>query len=751
MDKSLVLMISIMALFAGAFGAQAQQDSPFEPTACWFGNPSRFTIDCGYLTVPEDHTQPDGAQIRLAISIIRSEAAQVQPDPVVFLAGGPGGGITHRAPLLAFTLGAAVGDRDVILLDQRGMGASQPSLGCPEITPPYVLDLMANTHDDYAPYQACRARLVEQGVDFAAYTTPQNAADVAALRTALGYEQINLVGVSYGTRLAQAVMDLHPDGIRSVVLDSSVPLEAQPSDLAGFAAQFDQLVAVCQADPVCGVSYGNLRQVYEDAYDHLNAQPVTLESEGVTFQLTGDLLAMLVFQHLYRPDTLAAAPGFIYNVAAGDYRVVVEAISSTARSGLSETSVGSQLSIACSENLIDTSPQQLAALADVPAPYRRALPFTGQSGVEMCQLWNVPSIPSYGEFRSNIPTLIMAGELDPVTPPSTVEAIVPHLSRAFSITFAGMGHGLSMEACSSVSVSRFINDPTQAPTTDCTTELPPFVVDAAATRPIVQGLAVALSLAAVGGFALVILPNFRAGYGGAWRAAARTVGWIALTASTAGILLSALSDAGRVMLADHLTMVQAVITLVVGIQAGLLFSPDDEPALEVQLACPRPIQRTVLERLAILLGTQTMVATAGTLLSLSLVADQNVAEAFARWIAPMLLLTGIGLFITTRTRIAAFGMTLAGLLWFAFNIAGDLFLPGQAFPVPLNYIQPFLWSIHAFLAPDALLTGDFWLNRVVVGALGVVLILLALNELRDEESVLLHSSKRQRVARNPGS
>src|SRR5207237_7170740 len=209
--------------------------------------------------------------IRLAVAICKSPRPHPAPDPFVFLQGGPGGAIiddlgsqiTRQKRITDYPA-----DRDLILIDQRGTGLSQPSLACKETTtldyrtlgqqlsPQRQADLWVQAA------QQCRARLVASGINLNAYTSLADAADVAALRGALGYPALNLYGVSYGTRLALTVMRTHPQGLRSVILDSVDPpdVNAVTGPLASSARAFAVLFQGCAADPACNAAFPHLQQ-----------------------------------------------------------------------------------------------------------------------------------------------------------------------------------------------------------------------------------------------------------------------------------------------------------------------------------------------------------------------------------------------------------------------------------------------------------------------------------------------------------
>ena len=224
--------------------------------------------------------------------------------------------------------------RDFIFFDQRGTGYSLPRLDCPErnaLTP----TLLSGTLSDDQQFQTivdafhqCRDRLKAQGIDLSAYNSAASAADLNDLRLALGYEQLNLYGNSYGTRLALTVMRDYPGAVRSVVLNSTYPLEVNlytalaPNAERAFNVLFDD----CAADPACNISYPNLRAVFYNLVKQLNASPATvpLSVNGNNYQvsLTGDLLIDVLFGGLYNPVVTAGMPKMIYQIQNGEYSIL---------------------------------------------------------------------------------------------------------------------------------------------------------------------------------------------------------------------------------------------------------------------------------------------------------------------------------------------------------------------------------------------------------------------------------------------
>ena len=232
-----------------------------------FPIPIGYRIDCGFVSVPEDRSQPDSPLIKIGVAVVHSRADQPAPDPIFFLNGGPGGALIAALPNMLSGFDPLLSVRDVVFFDQRGAGWSQPSLVCPEVEALKIAELKGqpfSLEESLAPYLACRDRLQGAGVNVAAYNTTENAADVDDLRRALGYEQINLFGVSYGTMLAQVIVRDQADHIRSAVLDSAYPIwEYVMADApASLTHYFDTIFANCANDLVCRTAYPDLPAVF---------------------------------------------------------------------------------------------------------------------------------------------------------------------------------------------------------------------------------------------------------------------------------------------------------------------------------------------------------------------------------------------------------------------------------------------------------------------------------------------------------
>ncbi len=478
MRRLCLLFFLLIGLIVAPVLAQ-DSASQIEWTNCWMELPNDMVegqnVDCGYLTVPENRTSNSSATIQLAFAIMYAPAAEVQPDPVVYLAGGPGGNAV--GDLDGWLDTPYLDDRDLILLDQRGTGYSLPSLNCPEVE---------EGLDDAT--QACHDRLIDEGVDLQAYNSAENAADVADLRVALGYDEWNLYGVSYGTRLALTVMRDYPEGVRSVVIDSVYPPEVNSWEEYGqnTADDFEKLFAGCAADPNCDAAYPNLEQTFADTVDQLNAEPVSYTGTDATTgdsidqTLSGDSFIDRVFQLLYSTESIPYLPQVINEVANGNYAALDDLESgATIQAGFRQApqaedisdSEGMNMSVECQEEVafldettaLDNVPAQPAELHDNSV-------VAIQQTFSDCQIWDVAPADAIENqpVESDIPTLVTSGEFDPITPAKWAEDAASYLPNSFFYLFPGGGHGvIDINECSKGIMQDFLNDPTQEPDASC--------------------------------------------------------------------------------------------------------------------------------------------------------------------------------------------------------------------------------------------------------------------------------------------
>ncbi|MCK9522282.1 MAG: alpha/beta hydrolase [Proteobacteria bacterium] len=440
--------------------------SAFTPATCPAGLPRGVSVQCGWLAVPEDPARPDGPRIQLAVTRYFSARPNPAPDPVIYLEGGPGGSGVSTVAAMFSEFGALRADRDLITFDQRGTGSSLPGLYCEDLLEPDYSaggDDDGDSDDDYLQQLAqCHQQLTAQGHNLDLYNSATNAADVEALRVALGYDQWNLLGISYGTRLALTVMRDHPQGLRSVILDSTVPVEHNLfEDVAANAHRaFTALFDACAANAHCAAQYPDLMNALLQALDTMDENPPEP-------YLTGAVAFEILFQLMYSGSTLPYLPLLISQLAAGNYRAL-NSMYGQLYSAEGRFPIGMYLSVNCAEEAPFLDLERYDALtADLPARFREH--FSPQQTVDFCQHWPVAAAPALETkpVRSDIPTLILAGYFDPVTPPANGEQVHAQLGQSQFMTFADGAHGVSLDPCGLETTLQFLASPQQSAQQPC--------------------------------------------------------------------------------------------------------------------------------------------------------------------------------------------------------------------------------------------------------------------------------------------
>jgi pimeloyl-ACP methyl ester carboxylesterase len=477
----------------------------FEEAPCPFELPSGHvegeTVECGHLIVPEDRADPDSRDIRLAVAIFRHPDGAPEPDPIIYLEGGPGGSpLKVRVPNFDASFGPIfAANRDIILFDQRGVGFSEPALDCPAFTELY-LDLLDFEVDGelltaqeildrkVEAFMAC-AEDLSMVADLSAYNTVANAADVNDLRLALGYDQVNLYGSSYGTRLALGVMRDFPEGVRSVVLDA--PYGPEVDIYLDTPSSFDRALTVltkeCAADDACNAAYPDLRTVLFDTVDQLNESPASFEvihpltRESYTKLLDGDGLTELVFRSLYDTAMRPLLPQAIYDAGEETFTSFLPtAMSDILRQDIK--SWGMYFSVLCNEEISFSTWEEFeAVVADYPKFAGFFAGFeVGGLAYAVCPGWDAGQADARENepVTSDIPTLIMTGEYDPIVPPGWGQRAAETLTNSYFFEYPGMGHGTSIGDCPRSMMLAFLDDPATAPDDACIAvlEIAPFVV-----------------------------------------------------------------------------------------------------------------------------------------------------------------------------------------------------------------------------------------------------------------------------------
>lgn len=436
-------------------------------------------FSCGFLTVPENRSIPDGRTIKVAVARAAAQSPQPRPDPLVYLTGGPGGsGLALGNSLVGMGLNR---DRDLILVDQRGTLHAEPALFCPELDEFNAVALSMSTQDPATgerglnALRACHDRLTGDGIDLSAFNTPENVADIADLRTALGIAEWNVYGVSYGSDIALQLVRDRPDGIRSVVLDSLVPPQVNlveqmwPSAAEGLAALFD----ACAAQPSCDRAYPDLAGQFSATVRRLAAEPMVVNVPGAgdipprRVIVDGYQLANMVISATLNTSAIPGLPKAIHAFATNDVPTLLDGMLAPVATGASLVGAGLTYGVFCREGAASTDTPTVLALAQpalpgLPAEVLSLVPQIPRI-IEECGVWNAgradPAV--LAPVRSDIPTLLLTGTLDAVTPPSQAELAAEGLPNGRVVRIPGSGHDvLSQSPCAQQITIDFLDAPT---------------------------------------------------------------------------------------------------------------------------------------------------------------------------------------------------------------------------------------------------------------------------------------------------
>lgn len=434
------------------------------------------TVRCGELSVPENRATSSGRRIALRVVVLPRTGRAPGREAVFYLSGGPGQSAVDGAASVAGELARLRPTRDIVLVDQRGTGASNP-LRCE--LPTVVETVRALTTLEFAPgrLERCAHSLP---ADPRQYTTLAAAQDLEAVRRALGYGRVDLFGVSYGTRLGLVFLRAFPGSVRTVALrgvsptDLTLPLfGARDADRA-----LGRLFAACAAEARC-------RAAYPDPAADLRRALAGVESREAyvalgdtdSLQVTRPLLGSAVLFALYATGSAAQLPSALHEAAAGRYDALVESGLSLALLASTQITLGAYLSVVCAEDVPWFTEADIAretrgtTLGGTLATNARAA----------CARWPHGSVPAaFREpVRAGVPVLLISGEEDPVTPPEWAERVARTLPAARSVVLPGTGHIPSLPPCAAEILARFIDRGTGAGLdTSCLAGVrrPPFVV-----------------------------------------------------------------------------------------------------------------------------------------------------------------------------------------------------------------------------------------------------------------------------------
>ncbi len=393
---------------------------------------------CGFVVVLERHGVARGRAIRL-FAMVLQRAAQKSQNALIYLNGGPGASSAFLGTALTGELAATFTSReDLILFDQRGIGFSQPALNCGG-------DMVL-----------CRELYTRAGFEISAFNSVENALDVGDIRAQLGYEKLDVYGISYGTLLAQHVMRLDENVVRSVTLDAVLPVgvNALVDNIATKDRALRKVLEACASDARCNQAFPSLYFQLERAFEVVRNELLEVairggeRNGGFDLQLDEYMVYNFLISFLYETDANARIPFLIHAIANKDSRSLEQILSPYfgipgGSSEVNSFAQGMFFTVVCREMVNLNSAEWATTLGFDVLPIYRELSIKPSSGVvKNCQDWK-PGVASAADLEpvnSKIPTLMFTGKFDPVTPPEYARTVASHLERAQVVEFVG-GHG----------------------------------------------------------------------------------------------------------------------------------------------------------------------------------------------------------------------------------------------------------------------------------------------------------------------
>jgi pimeloyl-ACP methyl ester carboxylesterase len=489
----------------------ARDSYRIDPVVCPFKGQIDYEpgdIECGLLQVPENREDPGSRFIELHFVKLNSRwgkdedkddedensglAPGKRDDPVVYLTGGPGAHVTYYVK--RFKDHGLLDHRDLYILEQRGIGASQDF--CPFYAgrKPASNDV-ASFEENLAAYLErvadCARNACAAGVDLHGYNTMENARDVKALRRALGFEQWNVWGISYGSILGQAYLKEDPEGVRAFALDAIMPLDIRESELYWRVAHWYErdlrkLQEICDRQPACAKRYPDIGGKLREAIRSVVGKPIEVEVKDIENYPSGkarifeDVVAFLPFIFFYEQDNYPGIPGLVYAWADAVlqreevlFQAIANASGDAAFGGQSQ---GMANAIICIDG--DAEAQARAGKKDI-----LEYPVLG-TAIGTAEMWDrraaicaelgMDQRPAeqYLPVQTDLPGLIIGGDMDPITPPPNAKAILPGLANATYVEFPYAGHGPSRSVdCAGDMLNRFYDDPTAGPDLSCVEEM----------------------------------------------------------------------------------------------------------------------------------------------------------------------------------------------------------------------------------------------------------------------------------------
>ena len=438
----------------------------------------------GYLEVLENRQDPNSKTIEIPVYIFKSRSENPKKDPIIYTVGGPGYTSMPTAKYMNYY--KYLDDRDFILVEQRGNYYAKPHLDCPEWSQAiYESNQPGFNPENYDPLfkeaaKNCKERLQKNGIDLSGYNTNEIAADINDLVNTLEIEEYNLLTISYSTKIAQVLLRDYPDKIRSVVMDSPLPIEVNYDEqsVQNLLETVETLLTDCEEDEACNVAYPNIKTRFYAYLREKTENPLKVAIEhpknGKTevFYLKGEDL-ITVFTSA-STGSVPNVPFEIKKLLDGDLTSVKKRLSYVFREPGEGAGLGMRLSVWCAEenpfNNLEVIENETSKYPEVkglsPAVFAN----------EVCKIWSVKKAKAIENqaVKSNVPVLFISGAYDNETPVKWAKTMMPNFSNGYHLIFKGWKHTPTTNwsnQCAMQAANNFFNNPNEKPNPDCFLEI----------------------------------------------------------------------------------------------------------------------------------------------------------------------------------------------------------------------------------------------------------------------------------------
>ncbi|WP_394748307.1 alpha/beta hydrolase [Spongiimicrobium salis] len=463
--KNLLIALCVLAFFSCK-----ETSSPKSAQVSFAQNKDGEDEISGYLVVPENRNQPNGKKIQLAYRVLKARNKNTKKEPILYLQGGPGGAtLLMESFWQNHTLRS---DRDIVLMDQRGTGSSNAI--CTDFGEA-MIDILAQDllpEEEYSKMQEimtkCKKEAQKNKTDLSAYNSRENAADFESLRKKLGYERWNILGGSYGSRLGMTIMRDFPSSVRSAIIFGVFAPESAiyAHFMSNFKSALFSAFEECENDSDCNTRYPDLKEAFFSALHKIEQKPMVFTYDGKPFYLNVQDVLLITHQLLYSRSTVGIIPSFIQALHTQNEPVIRRALRPTSIT-TRVINFAMYMSVMAYEELPFNG--TAAFMADLKSnPEFSTGPAFFHSDAKILENWHSHRSETLENdpVVSAIPTLVVNGRLDPITPTSNARQASKSLQNSYVMEFQREGHSV-FNSCFFEICQEFLDAPETAPDMSC--------------------------------------------------------------------------------------------------------------------------------------------------------------------------------------------------------------------------------------------------------------------------------------------